>query len=75
MSIEENKKNLIPVEGHHNLFRDPNTGAIINSDKSGYMQYIRLKEQRQKEKNELDQLKSDIAEIKSLLREITNGSK
>jgi len=39
------------------------------------MQYIRLKEQRQKEKNELDQLKSDIAEIKSLLREITNGSK
>jgi len=75
MSIEENKENLIPVDGHHNLFRDPNTGAIINSDKAGYMQYIRLKEQRQKEKNELDQLKSDIAEIKSLLREITNGSK
>jgi len=75
MSIESNDKNLIPVDGHHNLFRDPNTGAILNNDKSGYVQYMRLKEQRQKEKSELDQLKNDIAEIKSLLREITNGSR
>lgn len=75
MGTEENKKNLVPVDGHHNLFRDPDTGAILNNDKSGYMQYIRLKEQRQKEKSELDQLKSDIAEIKSLLKEITNGSR
>lgn len=75
MDTEENKKNLVPVDGHHNFFRDPDTGAILNNDKSGYMQYIRLKEQRQKEKSELDQLKSDIAEIKSLLKEITNGSR
>lgn len=75
MSFESNDKNLIPVDGHHNLFRDPDTGAILNNDKSGYMQYMRLKEQRQREKSELDQLKNDIAEIKSLLREITNGSR
>jgi len=75
MNIEENNENLIPVDGQHNFFRDRETGAIVNTDKSGYVQYMRLKEQRQKEKNELDQLKNDIAEIKSLLREITNGSR
>jgi vesicle coat complex subunit len=65
---------LIPVEGHNNLFRDRNTGAILNNDKSSYLQYMRLKEQRQREKNELEQIKKDIDEIKSLLRELTNGN-
>lgn len=67
-------KDLIPVDGHHNLFRDRNTGAIVNKDKSSYMHYMRLKEQKQKEKSELDQVKKDIEEIKSLLKEIINGS-
>mgnify|MGYP003337730971 CR=1 FL=1 len=69
------QNNLIPVEGHNNLFRDRNTGAILNTDKSAYMQYIRLKEQKQKEKDEIDQMKKDIEEIKSLLKELTNGSR
>ena len=68
-------KDLVPVEGHNNLFRDRNTGAILNNDKSSYLQYMRLKEQRQREKNELEQIKKDIDEIKSLLRELTNGSR
>jgi vesicle coat complex subunit len=66
---------LIPVDGHNNLFRDRNTGAILNNDKSGYVQYVRLKEQKQRERNEIDQLKKDIDEIKSLLREIIDGSR
>ena len=66
---------LIPVEGHTNLFRDRNTGAIINTDSSGYMQYKKMKQRRQTEREELDTLKKDIDEIKSLLKELTNGSK
>ena len=66
---------LIPVDGHNNLFRDRNTGAILNNDKSGYVQYVRLKEQKQRERNEIDQLKKDIDEIKSLLRQIIDGSR
>jgi vesicle coat complex subunit len=66
---------LIPVEGHNNLFRDRNTGAILNNDKSSYVQYVRLKEQKQRERHEIDQLKKDIDEIKSLLREIIDGSR
>jgi hypothetical protein len=67
--------NLIPVEGHNNLFRDRNTGAILNKDKSAYLNYIRLKEIKEKEKNEIDEIKKDIDEIKSLLKEIINGSR
>ena len=63
---------LIPVEGHTNLFRDRNTGAIINTDSSGYMQYKKMKQRRQTEREELDTLKKDIDEIKSLLKELTN---
>lgn len=71
----ESENELIPVKGHSNLFRDRNTGAIINNDKSGYNNYIRMKQQKQNEKNELDTIKRDIEEIKSLLRELTNGSR
>jgi hypothetical protein len=70
-----NQEDLIPVEGHSNLFRDKNTGAIVNTDSSGYAQYKKLKQRRQTEREELDILKRDIEEIKSLLKEITNGSR
>ena len=70
-----NKEDLIPVEGNPHLFRDRNTGAIINTDSSGYDQYMKMKQRRQTEREELDTLKKDIEEIKSLLKEFTNGSK
>tara|TARA_Y100000996_G_C22406655_1_gene595419 strand:+ start:666 stop:884 length:219 start_codon:yes stop_codon:yes gene_type:complete len=68
-------KDLIPVEGEPNLFRDRNTGAIINTDNAGYAQYMKMKQRRQTEREELATLKKDIEEIKSLLKEITNGSR
>jgi len=71
--METNSNDLIPVEGHSNLFRDRNTGAILNKDKSAYLNYVRLKEQKQREKNEIDEIKKDIEEIKSLLKELVNG--
>ena len=49
-----NQEDLIPVEGEPNLFRDRNTGAIINMDTSGYAQYKRMKQRRQTEREELD---------------------
>tara|TARA_Y100000004_G_scaffold148385_1_gene169865 strand:- start:442 stop:660 length:219 start_codon:yes stop_codon:yes gene_type:complete len=72
--MAENNEDLIPVKGHSNLFRDRETGAIVNTDKSGYRNYMRMKEQKMREKQELDTIKSDIEEIKLLLRQLTNGS-
>lgn len=66
---------MIPVEGHKNLFRDENSGAIINHDTLGYSQYLKTKNERQKQREEIMKLRSDIDEIKTMLKEILNGSK
>jgi len=71
----ENNSNMIPVEGFKNLYRDETTGAIINYDNFGYNQYLSLRNKKQKEKEEIDKLKNDIEEIKSLLKEFINESR
>ena len=63
---------MIPVEGHKNLFRDE-SGAIVNCDTAEYNQYIRMKRDRQKQKEEIAELKKDVYEIKNLLMELINA--
>lgn len=63
---------MIPVEGHSDLFRDEITGAIVNTDTSQYNNYVEMKNRKRSEKEELDRMKSDIEEIKSLLKELVN---
>tara|TARA_B000000441_G_C21622052_1_gene278187 strand:- start:431 stop:646 length:216 start_codon:yes stop_codon:yes gene_type:complete len=69
------EEDLIKVEGETDLYRDRRTGAIVNTDSAGYSQYMKMKQRRQTEREELDTLKRDIEEIKSLLKELTNGHK
>ena len=47
-------KNLIPVEGENYLYRDTQSNAIINTNKSGYESYMAQKEFQQGEKERLD---------------------
>ena len=61
---------MIPVEGHKNLYRDENSGAILNTDSSGYNQYMQMKSARLTQKEELDKIKEDIDEIKFLLNRL-----
>ena len=63
---------LIPVEGHSNLFRDSETGAIVNNDDSSYHAYMRAKNAKINERAELDEMKKDIDEIKSMLSKIAD---
>ena len=63
---------MIPVEGNKNLFRDENTGAIVNMDTQGYFNYVNSRNRKLSEKKELDNMKKDIDEIKSLLHELVN---
>ena len=70
------------VEGHSDLARDPNNGSIINVNKTEYNQYLARREVKsektQKVQNiedELTNMKGDIDEIKSLLRELLHGSR
>ena len=73
--------NYIPVEGNSDLVRDPRTDSIINTNSNAYEQYIsqRKKRKREKEKSlnieeDLANLKSEMNEIKSLLKELVNGN-
>ena len=73
--------NYIPVEGNADLVRDPNTDQIINTNNSQYEQYIARRRQRKLEKEkslsveeDLASLKSEMSEIKSLLKELVNGN-
>lgn len=61
---------MIKVEGHTNLYRDEKTGAIINTDSSAYNEYVNSLERRDTDKKELEKMRRDIDEIKSLLHEL-----
>lgn len=66
---------MIPVEGYKNLFRDENTGAIVSTDTVGYSQYIKMREERKKQRQEIENLKNEMTEIKFLLGELLNESR
>ena len=63
---------MIKVEGHSNLYRDEESGAIINIDSIAYDKYVKSIENSEMKKQELDKIKSDIDEIKSLLKDLIN---
>ena len=71
----------LKVEGHDNLYRDPQTNSIVTMDNTGYDEYISRRniknDEHQKVQNveqDLANLKSEISEIKSLLKElVSNG--
>ena len=63
---------MIPVEGHKNLFRDEKTGAIINMDTSGYNNYMSDKRRNSDKQAELDEMKSEIETLKTMLKELTS---
>ena len=65
---------MIKVDGYSNLYRDEKTGAIINCDDVGYEQYMRSLENRKKQRNEIDEIRKDIDEIKSLLKNLVEGN-
>ena len=65
---------MIKVKGYQNLYRDEPSGAIINTDSMEYNQYVSSLEQRNLQKREISEMKNDINEIKSLLRNLLMNS-
>lgn len=64
-----------PVEGHPNLYKDANSGVIVNRENSERSRYRLAKEQaraNQQNSIELDTLRNEIDEIKSLLHQLLN---
>jgi hypothetical protein len=71
----------IKVKGHNHLIRDTKTNSIINTNVSEYNEYISRRDSKLKENQKIQNLESDVAnmkedlnEIKFLLRRLINES-
>jgi predicted transcriptional regulator len=72
----------IKVKGHEHLIRDPKTNSIINTNMSEYKEYISRRDSKVEENQKVQNLESDVAnmkddlnEIKNLLRSLLNESR
>jgi hypothetical protein len=70
---------LARIEGHLNLYKNEDTGAVINLDNTAYNQYIQSRINKENKKRtqqqEINNLKNEISEIKSLLVELLNETR
>jgi len=69
----------LKVEGHSHLYRDPKTNSIVNRNMSEYQEYVSRKNMKSEENQKIQNLESDVAnikddidEIKHLLRRLAN---
>ena len=60
----------LKVKDKDYLVRDTYSGAILNTDTDGFKQYKKMKRFKSNQRDEIERMKQDIEEIKSLLREI-----
>ena len=70
-------KEYVKVKDHLGLVRDPRNNAILNTNKSEYDEYMKAKkkaasktEKVQKLESEVNDIKNDLSEIKSLLLDL-----
>jgi len=68
----------VKVEGYESLIRDVKSNAIVNTNKSEYQVYMARIRAREKQGDEIrnavkeiNTLKAELREIKSLLQEVT----
>jgi hypothetical protein len=68
---------LVKVKDHPSLKRDLNNKAIVNTSNSEYEEYKKIQENvglhNRIMENEINSLKNDIKEIKTLLTQIVQG--
>lgn len=72
--MSNSRSNYLKVEGSTNLIRDAKSNAILNTDTSGYQDYMANAKKRKKEYDDIrsavrdiNQLKNEMCEIKSML--------
>ena len=64
--------NKIKVKDSGSLYRDEDSGAILNCSDSEYDRYLKLKQQKLRESNEMDKLKNDVDELNDMMKLILN---
>lgn len=59
---------MIPIKDNRGFYRDEKTNAILNCNDVQYNEYIKMKNKKSLEDQELDKIKNDIEEIKNALK-------
>jgi hypothetical protein len=74
-------KTYLKVEGHTSLVRDVRSNAIVNSNVSEYQTYMKRIKAREQHGDQIrnavkdiNNLKTELREIKGLIKELINGS-
>lgn len=65
-------ENLVDVDNLPGFKKDLDTGVIHNTNREALIRAKEIKKKKIKEKQEYEQLKNDVAEIKSLLSTLLN---
>ena len=72
---------LSQIKGQKDLVRDLNTGAILNINKEAFAGAKRARQKREKAKEQLEtntidinSIKTELTEIKTMLRTLIDGS-
>ena len=63
-------KDKIPVEGHPNLVRDRNSGAIININKSSWQRFKDRRRQEKEKDQMIEELSKEVAELKEIVHSL-----
>ena len=71
---------MYTIEGRTDIVKDPNTGAIINIDNAAHRSAVaghkarqRAKEEIKNNTNEINSIKEELTEIKTLLKALVDG--
>lgn len=59
---------FIQVEGHSSLKRDSYSTAVVNTNQREYEQYMSHRERKLRELEEMECLKNEVSEIKSMMK-------
>ena len=60
----------VKVKDHLGLVRDPRTNAILNTNKSEYDEYMKAKRKAASKTEKVERLETDVNDIKNDLNEI-----
>ena len=66
---------VIKVKDHKNLVRDSHSRAIINTDKNGYMAYLKKKQKAERlehVESKVYDMQNDIKDIKQMLQQLVS---
>lgn len=60
------------VDGHPSLYRDIESGAIVNDNTYEYESYMKSYQMRQNKSHKIDSIENELQDLKSELNDIKN---